>query len=133
MREGSSSGAPIASRRSRVACSIFAVRDPLQQIGQRFVVRLDRGQQRLECRRVRTGERGERIEGREDQPLLVLGHLDILHRHGLLLRFQRQLKPEMPIEQIARGLVHDDVLHPADLSDHREQLIVLVLGMSSPV
>jgi hypothetical protein len=76
---------------------------------------LDLGQERCEGILLGRRHRGQGVEGRQDEPLLLLGELNVDDGHRGLLAADRQLHPEVSVDDMPRRPVHEDLRHPADL------------------
>jgi hypothetical protein len=79
------------------------------------------------------GHRGERIEGGEDEPLLVLRQVDVQDGDGRLAVGERLIHPEVAVDEVPRALVDDDLGDVADRVQHLAQGFALGLRMDPPV
>jgi len=104
-----------------------------QHPGEGSVAGLDPGQERREGVPLGARHRGEGIEAGEDQALLGLAEFDIDDRHAGLAAADRQLDPEVAVDDVARRPVHEDLRHPADLGQRARESRLLLLGVEAPV
>lgn len=75
----------------------------VEQRSERVVGRLETLEQRGELLLLGAGHRGQRIEGREDEALLVVGQLDVGDRDGRLVARQRQFDAQMAVDDVPGG------------------------------
>ena len=73
------------------------------------------------------------IEAGQNQPLLLFGQLDVGHGHAGLTAADRQVHPEVPVDHVARGPVHEHLRHPADLRESTGEGLLLLLWVEAPV
>ena len=79
------------------------------------------------------GHRRQGIERGEDQPFLVLRELDVGDGDRRLLASQRELDPQVAIDDVAGRLVDRDLGDPADLGQSSRERRLLVSRMRPPV
>ena len=87
------------------------------------------------CERILLGgcHGGEWIEAGEHEALLVFRELDVGDRHAGLAATDRQLDPEMAVDDMPRRPVHEDLRHPTDLRQRTCEGLLLVLRVEAPV
>jgi hypothetical protein len=64
---------------------------------------------------LRLGHRREGIERGQDEPLLVLGQLDVGHRNRRLPAGEREFDPQVAVDDVTGRPVDGHLGHPADL------------------
>ena len=105
----------------------------VEQRSEGVIGRVQPGQQRRQRVRLGRRHRGEGIERGENEPFLVLAELDVGHRDGRLPTGEGELEPEMPVDDVARRAVDEDLGDPADLPEGAAQRPLLVVGVGPPV
>ena len=121
-------------------------REPVQGVGEGVVTRevvkeplhgptltRDLGEQGVENLPVSARQCADRVEGRQHEPLLLKGQVDVEHRHPRFTAGDRQSHPGMSVDHMAGRLVHDDPLDPSHPGQHALELLLLVQGMHPPV
>ena len=94
---------------------------------------LDAGQQLGELLAVGRGQSRDRVERGEDDPLLLLGELDVDDRDGRLALRAGELDAQVTVDQVAAGAVDDHALHEADLVEYVAECLTLRGAVLAPV
>ena len=104
-----------------------------QHPGQGGITGLELGEERGERIRLRGCHRRQGIEGREDEPLLGVGQLDVQDRDRRLPPADRELDPKMAIHDVSGRPVDEDLAYPAHLGKGTGEGRLLLLRMGPPV
>ena len=82
---------------------------------------------------VAPGHRADRVEGREDERLLVGLEVDVQDRDGRLAAGQGQRDPGVAVDDEPRAPVDEDLLDPADRVERAGERVLLRLRVDPPV
>lgn len=99
-----------------------------QEAAQAGIVDGHRGEEGLEPGAVAVGHRPDRIEGGEDQRLLLGGQLHVQHRDRWLASADGLFHPGVAIDDVAGRRVDQDLLDPADGIERAAQGVPLAAG-----
>ncbi len=105
----------------------------IEERAQCLIGGVEPGQQRRELFLLGGRHRRQGVERGEDQPLLVLGQLDVGDRHRRLVSADGELDPEVPVDDVPRRPVDQHLGDPADLTQGAGQRPLLLRRMAPPV
>ena len=97
------------------------------------VVDRDVGQEGAQLLVVPAGHRADRVEGREDERLLLGVEVDVQDRHGRLAAAERERHAGVAVDDEAGAPVDEDLLDPAHLVERAGEGVLLRLRMDPPV